>query len=155
MTATHVITMEFNHFCVTWRQCNLWYAIILIKVNADLSLVTYCWILFDRNFLNVKMFSANLLLLEFSFVEFPPSKFIKSPWVTGRLIVWVRFRRRLRPCHHSANTFQLSGKSRKLISSNHTRLTYWYGKFFGTHLGDFGSRSLSYRSGAQFTLSPG
>ena len=28
------------------------------------------------------------------------------------------------------------------------------GKFFGTHLGDLGSRSLSYQSGMQFTLSP-
>ena len=30
----------------------------------------------------------------------------------------------------------------------------WSGNFFGTHLGDLGSRSLSYRSGTQYTLSP-
>ena len=50
--------------------------------------------------------------------------------------------------------FNFPEKHLKLISSNHTWLTYGCGKNFGTHLSDLGSRSLSYRSGTQFNLSP-
>ena len=56
---------------------------------------------------------------------------IKSPGETEGLIAVVRFRHHRLLHHRSANTFQLSGKPLKLISSNHTWLTDGFGKIFG------------------------
>ena len=82
---------------------------------------------------------------------------IESPQVTGILIVLVSV-----PAISAAvsaatalpTLFNFPGKPLKLISWNHTWLTHGCGKIFGTHLGDLGTRSLSYRSGTQFSLSP-
>ena len=76
---------------------------------------------------------------------------IKSPWVTEGLIVFVPFPPPPPFCQHFLN---LRAKPLKLISSNHIWFTYECGKKFGTHLGDLGSRSPSYWSGAEFNLSP-
>ena len=74
----------------------------------------------QSNILKRRSKARNISCHVFLFVEL-----IKSPRVN--LLFLVCFRRRLRR-RCSANTFQLSGKTRKLISSNHTWMTYGCGK---------------------------
>ena len=88
-------------------------------------------------------------------------------WVDVPYSDWGDFRRRravdISSCFWSVSAsaaavlptlFNFLGKPLKLISSNHTWLTYGCGKKFWHPFCDFGSMSLSYQSGTQFTLSP-
>ena len=50
--------------------------------------------------------------------------------------------------------FNFLGKPLKHISWNYTWLSYGWGDFFATHLGDLGSRSSRYRSRTDLNLSP-
>ena len=80
---------------------------------------------------------------------------IKSPRVTGGLIGFWSVAAAVSTTAAILPTLcNFPGKPLKLISSNHTWLTYGWGKNFVTHLGDLGSRSLICRSRTQFTLSP-
>ena len=79
--------------------------------------------------------------------------FVKSTRVTGGLFIFGPFPPSLLLpfCKHFST-------SRENPWSYFLQTTHGWpmgvGKFFGTHLGDHGSRSLSYRSGMQFALSP-
>ena len=85
---------------------------------------------------------------------------IKSPRVTGGLIVFGPFPPPSPPppppppAAVLPTLFNFRGKPLKLISPNHTRLTYGCGKFFWHPSRWPWSRSLSYRSRTQFSLSP-
>ena len=74
---------------------------------------------------------------------------IKTPWVTGELIVFGPF-----PPSPPSPPPPFCQPVSTFWDSPWTWLTYGCGEFFGTHLGDLGSMSLSYRRGTKFIISP-
>ena len=71
-------------------------------------------------------------------------------WGNWGLIILVRFL----PGRRSANTFKLSEKTPEANFFKPQMVDLWFvSKIVGTRLDELGSRSLSFQSGTQFTLS--